>query len=408
LMTSPKNKLPDLQLSDYIHEEVQHAVDGGLGELSLRPLLSMLLSSVFEAERRQYLQHTPDDKGNGAYGRSLNLGSMPLSVSVPRTRSGKFRPATLPQRYQRSYPEEIQRVLFSLMVSSRSLSAAKDGLRKLGLPVPEREIDAIANDVVQDIELRNTGPVEPDQLALYMDAKYAEWRQSDRLVPACIYVVIGIGQDGKKRVLACESHTGRETVEQWKKVLKNLLMRGLRRVLIVIHDDLPGLLKQTAGLFSGADIQLCIVHMQRNAKKHLPKADCAEFMRRLKTIKACWSTELAAAQYEELCDRFTDVAPNFIEGIRKKRQHYLAFLAYPEQVRPAFSTTNAVEAVNGVLENIRRNNGGYFHSEHILKLKLGFAIAHLEDTRWRRITSQVGAALTGLNAMFEERFETAD
>ena len=58
-------------------------------------------------------------------------------------------------------------------------------------------------------------------------------------------------------------------------------MRGLRRVLLVIHDDLPGLLKQTTGLFSGADVQLCIVHMQRNAKTHLPKAEYAEFMRRL-------------------------------------------------------------------------------------------------------------------------------
>jgi putative transposase len=404
-MTRPKNKVANSRLPDHLQAELQHAVDGGLGEMSLRPLLSMLLSSVFEAERRQYLQQAPEDKGNGAYGRRLNLGSMPLNVSVPRTRSGRFRPATLPQRYQRSYPEEIQSVLFSLMSSSRSLSAAKDGLRKMGLPVPESEIDAIANDVVQDIELRNTGPVEPDQLALYMDAKYVEWRQGDRLAPACIYVVIGIGQDGMKRVLACEAHTGRETIEQWKKVLKSLLMRGLRRVLIVIHDDLPGLLKQTSGLFPGADVQLCIVHMQRNAKRHLPKVECTEFMRRLKTIKACWSTELAAAQYEEMCDRFADVAPNFIAGIRKKRRHYLAFLAYPEQVRPAFSTTNAVEAVNSVLENIRRNNGGYFHSEHVLKLKLGFAIAHLEEGSWRKVTSQVGAALSGLNAMFEERFD---
>ena len=32
---------------------------------------------------------------------------------------------------------------------------------------------------------------------------------------------------------------------------------------------------------------------------------------------------------------------------------------------------NAVEAVNGQLESMRRNNGGYFHSEAVLLLKLG-------------------------------------
>lgn len=404
-MTSPKKKLANSELPDQLRAEVDAAVQGGLGEISLRPLLSTLLSSLFEAERRQYLRQAPEDKGNGSYERTLNLGSIPLTVSVPRTRRGRFRPTTLPRRYQRGYPEEIQSVLFSLMASSRSLSAAKDGLRKMGLPVPDNEIDAIAKDVVDDIDLRNSGPIEPDQLVLYMDAKYVEWRQGDRLVPASIYVVIGIGQDGHKRVLACEARSGRESSEQWKSVLKSLLMRGLRRVLMVIHDDLPGLQKQTEGLFPSADIQLCIVHMQRNAKTHLPKAVYGDFMRRLKTIKACWSTELAASQYEELCDHFADVAPNFIAGIRKKRRQYLAFLAYPEQIRAALSTTNAVEAINSVLENIRRNNGGYFHSEHVLKLKLGFAVAHLEDTTWRRYPGQIAGALPAMNAMFEQRFE---
>jgi len=42
-------------------------------------------------------------------------------------------------------------------------------------------------------------------------------------------------------------------------------------------------------------------------------------------------------------------------------------------VRRSFSTTNLVEAVNGQLEIMRRNSGGYFQSEDALKLKLGMA-----------------------------------
>jgi len=69
------------------------------------------------------------------------------------------------------------------------------------------------------------------------------------------------------------------------------------------------------------------------------------------------------------------------------------------------STTNVVEAVNGQLEIMRRNSGGYFHSEDTLKFKLGLAISSLEDGRWRSGARTTMAALHQLNAMFQSRFE---
>lgn len=407
-MSSPKQKLAEIPFDNQLQADLQKAMQGGLSELSLRPLLSALLGSVFRAERNAYLSQEQSDKGNGSYERNLCVGSMPLDVLVPRTRSGRFRPSTLPQRYQRNYPEEVQRILFSLLTSSRSISAAKSSLRELGLPVPEAELETITAEVVEDIDLRNSGPVDPDQVAIFMDGKYVEWREGGRLCSACIYVVIGISLEGKKRVLTCEAHTGKESLEGWKKVLKNLITRGLRRVLIVVHDDFSGLVNQTRRLFPDADIQLCIVHMQRNAKSHLSKANAAEFMQRTKTIKACYDPELAAELFEQMCDHFAKDAPTFIDGIRKKRNHYLVFLKYPETVRMGFSTTNAVEAVNSVLENMRRNNGGYFQSERVLKLKLGLTVAHLEDGIWRRYNAQIGAALPALRAMFDLRFDNAE
>ena len=69
-------------------------------------------------------------------------------------------------------------------------------------------------------------------------------------------------------------------------------------------------------------------------------------------------------------------------------------------------TTNAVEAVNGQLEILRRNNGGYFHGEDNLKAKLGISLERLENGRWRRVSAAVAAALPQLNAMFVTRFES--
>ncbi len=406
MATDPKMSVAPNAVGEILEKEVADVMAAGLGNLSLRELLSMTLTSVGHAERRAYLTRVgSSDKGNGSYARGLKLGSIPIEVNVPRTRSGAFRPTVLPSRYERDYPEETQALLLGLLASSRSLNAAKAALRRIGLSGSEQDIDAVAADFIEELELRNTRPLDPDLLAFFIDAKYIEVRDGDRLRPCCIYLAVGLGRDGKKRVLTSAIRFGRENLEDWKSVLRGLIERGLRRVLVVVQDDFSGLLPITKSLFPRADVQLCIVHMQRNAKSHLSKTDAPEFTKRLRAIKSAWSEDVAGAQFEDLCQRFQPTYPSFIAEIRKKREHYLAFLKYPDSVRRSFSTTNLVEAVNGQLEIMRRNSGGYFQSEDALKLKLGMAVTHLETGTWRRVAVSVDAALDQLNAIFESRLE---
>ncbi len=254
---------------------------------------------------------------------------------MPRARSGEFRPSLLPPPYQRSYPQETQSLFLALLASSRSINAAKTALRNLGLSVSEHELESVANEFIQELELRNTRPLDTDLLALFIDAKYVELRDGDRLRPAAIYLACGLGTDGKKRVLACVCKLGRENLEDWKMLLRGLIERGLRRVLITVQDDFSGLLKLVKGLFPSADHQLCIVHMQRNAKSHLSKADNTEFQLRLRTIKAFWDEDKASAQFEELCERFDNDYPTFIAELRKKKAHYLTLFSQLSTKHPS-------------------------------------------------------------------------
>lgn len=91
-----------------------------------------MLSDLAEAERRVYLEQNAQDKGNGSYARSLQLGSMPIEMSVPRSRSGSFRPSLLPEPYQRGFAEETEELLIRLLSSSRSVNAAKRALGGFG------------------------------------------------------------------------------------------------------------------------------------------------------------------------------------------------------------------------------------------------------------------------------------
>ena len=226
-------------------------------------------------ERKAYLERILQDQPNGFYERWLQLGTIPLEVRVPRTRSGDFRPASLPAPYQRGYNEETQALLLGLLASSRSLNAAKNALQKMGLSSAQQDLDQVAAGLIEELELRNSRPLDCDLLALFLDGKYVEFRDGDRLPPACLYVVVGLRRDGRQQVLSCLARVGRENLEDWKTVL-----RGLRRVLIVVHDDFSGLLPITQSLFPNSDVQLCVVHMLRNAKAHLTKADAGEFQQR--------------------------------------------------------------------------------------------------------------------------------
>jgi putative transposase len=407
MTADPKKSLSSSSISELEKNDVDRLLQTGLADFSLRELLGFLISSAGAAERNVYLEKTPADKPNGFYDRSLQVGSIPADIRVPRTRSGDFRPVSLPAPYRRGYSEEVQSLLLGLLGSSRSINSAKDALEKMGLSGSQQDLDRIAASMIEELELRNSRPLDPDMLAVFVDGKYIELRESDKLRSACIYLVIGLGRDGKKSVLSCVARPGRENLEDWKSVLRGLIERGLRRVMIFIQDDFSGLLPLSQGFFPAADVQLCAVHMQRNAKTHLSKTDCTEFQQRWRTIKASWDLDVGNHQFEDLCDRFAKSYPTWIAELRKKREHYLAFLKYPESMRKSFSTTNAVEAINGQLEIMRRNSGGYFHSQDTLNFKLGLAISSLENGRWRSVARTFASVLPQLNALFQSRFEEA-
>ncbi|MCB1200740.1 MAG: transposase, partial [Leptospiraceae bacterium] len=58
-------------------------------------------------ERKQHLENTPFDKGNGYYQRDLTTSMAHVNdLNVPRTRSGEFNPVILPERRRASFDLE--------------------------------------------------------------------------------------------------------------------------------------------------------------------------------------------------------------------------------------------------------------------------------------------------------------
>jgi hypothetical protein len=130
MSSDPKSNVSQNPLCEVLDKEIDHLLALGLENFSVRELLGMMLSAAGQAERQHYLAQAAGDKGNGGYERALNVGSIPVEVQVPRTRSGNFRPRTLPPPYQRGYSEEVQALLLLLTaqsaVYSRSCFSVED------------------------------------------------------------------------------------------------------------------------------------------------------------------------------------------------------------------------------------------------------------------------------------------
>jgi transposase-like protein len=94
--TDPHPGLAPNASSKSLPAEIAQALAAGLGNFSLRELLGLILNSLGQAERQAYLARTPTDKGHGTYARALQMGSIPLQMEVPRTRTGSFRPGLRP------------------------------------------------------------------------------------------------------------------------------------------------------------------------------------------------------------------------------------------------------------------------------------------------------------------------
>jgi len=374
--------------------------------LSFEELVSYALNLLALADRKLYLEQHPDDKGNGFYKRKLPSGSLTFNINVPRTRSGQFRPFFLPEKWQRHQKEDFVKLAYSVLLASRSVEAAKRSFRELSLPISENYLDEVVEEIREYFEVVNSSNLEPDLFALVVDAKVVKLKlKSSYVANYTTYVAVGISLTGKKQVLACFLTEGRETLDGWRNFLKSLIERGLRRVLVVVHDDFPGVSKLISSLFPQADDQLCTVHMLRNLKSELPAEAYRRFKEKLQSIKNVHSFELGCTIFEEACQELAKINPETAKRLMTKMDKYLAFLKYPIEVRPSISSTNLVESFNRQVEDAEQLSGGYFHSDEDFKLKLGIILKRLHQGKWKKPSPKIASVSHILMAKFKERFE---
>ena len=395
------------QLCTYISQDpvLSSLMSQGQLQSLLQAGFGQLLQAALLKERELHLADQAQDRGNGfAPERVLHIGTTPVSLQVPRTRGG-FYPGLLP-KHQRHLPEAYHDLLASILLQAKSFKAALRTMQALGLSYCPEQLEELLQELDEQAKTFFTRPLHPDWLFLYIDAKIVQLKDDHGQVKKAIhFLVIGVSLCGEKELLVAQLFWGNEVLEAWRKVLIDLRNRGLTRVLLLITDDFSGLAPLVASLFPQSDHQLCCVHLLRNAYRHLSPQDYSRFKEAWRELEAASSFEAAKARFLRLLEDLRPDNAAFVQHLQSRAEHYLAFMKYPGSIREQIRSTNLPEGINHLIETLRRNAGGHFHSQREARIKLKLLADQLYAGPWARISPKLSANLQIVLSMFKHRFE---
>jgi len=351
----------------------------------LKEINEIFLNALMKKERDVFLRYTDSNKANGYYDRTLASGLGKIDLVIPRDRLGQFRPFLLPDQWQRG-EQTYDDLLKSLVFHAYSPNKIRSILHSLGLPYSIDDIEELKNELYQRSLEFKSRQLDENVFCLYIDAYHTQLKdpETSKIDKAVIHTVIGIDLRGKKEIYGYYEFMGSENRTHWLRALNDLIKRGLKRILVIVSDDFPGLTDAVQTLFPKTDHQLCFIHLQRNVRRNLGKQDAKVFNDALSSLKMNKNYDAAKSAFNSLCTQYQDKYPSFIEYIQKRSDHYFAFLQYSRSLQKHIYTTNIVENVNSRLEVLRVNLGGYFQSSKTLNVAVQVLVEKLQADRWRK------------------------
>ena len=381
--------------------------------LSNPPFLEVVsrFSNLFmDLERGIFLRNLDPasyNKANGYYERNLACSLGNLNLKVPRDRLGDFRPFILPSPYRRA-TDDMEDVMLQLVLSSYSPNKMKSFLNSLNLPYSKEEVEEIKEEILKEANGINTRGIKENYLAVYIDAYHTPIKEKvdEKIMEGVIYVIVGITLEGDKEMLGYYINIGNENKGDWLSILNHLIDRGLKRPLMIVSDDFPGLIEAIRVLFPNTDHQLCTVHLKRNIYRNISKAESKEFLVELKKIMLENNYDIALNKFDELCTKYEGKYPHFMKMLKEKKGHYFAYIKYPMDIRKYINNTNTVESVNSILETIRKTSGGHFQSIDTAKVSIYVVIKKLKNNKWSKGIPVIKSSRYEIMQMFNSRFQT--
>ena len=316
-------------------------------------LKKITIEAALNAEMDEHLGYqkhqisTSSNSRNGKSSKRIKTEDGEFELATPRDRDGSFEPE-LVKKNQTRFTSMDDKILwlYSQGMSTRDIVQAFD--EWYGADISPTLISRVTNAVIEQVVEWQSRPLDAIYPIVYLDCIVLKIRQDKRVINKSIFLALGINTEGHKELLGMWIAEN-EGAKFWLSVLTELQQRGVEDILIACVDGLKGFPDAINAVFPQTHIQLCIVHMVRNSLKYVSWKDYKAVTADLKRIYRAATEDEALLELERFGGIWDAQYPQVSKSWRNHWHNLNTLFNYPEDIRKAIYTTNAIESLNSVI-----------------------------------------------------------
>ena len=349
-----------------------------------------------------YSKHEASDttnSRNGSTRKTLQTDDGQFQVDTPRDRDGSFEPQ-LVKKHQRRFTSMDDKILFLYAQGMTTREIVETFKEMYDAEISPTLISNVTNAVIEQVVEWQSRPLDAVYPIVYLDCIVLKIRQDKQVINKAIYLALGVNLEGHKELLGLWISEN-EGAKFWLNVLTEMQNRGVKDILIACVDGLKGFPDAINTAFPKTQIQLCIVHMVRNSMKYVSWKDYKAIAADLKRIYKSVTEEEALLALEQFAERWDDKYPQISKSWRTHWDNLNTLFNYPEDIRRAIYTTNAIESLNSVIRKAVKKRK-LFPSDDSAKKVVYLAIQQASK-KWTMPIRNWKAALNRFIIEFEDR-----
>jgi putative transposase len=337
-------------------------------------LMKTVIETALNSELDEHLGYEKNDKSdtrkdntrNGYSPKTIKGDLGEIEIQNPRDRESNFEPQLIPKNKTRleGFEEKIVHLYARGMTTRDIQSAIKD---MYNADVSHTVISNVTESIIEEVKVWQNRPLESIYPIVYLDCIVVKVHQDGRVINKAIYLALGVTVEGRKDLLGLWISEN-EGAKFWLGVLTDLQNRGVNDIFIFCVDGLTGFPDAIASTFPKAKVQLCIVHMVRNALRYVPAKEMKAVAKDLKLIYNASTREMAEQALDDFSEKWSSKYPNIEKSWRNKWPNLITIFDYPDEIRKVIYTTNAIESLNSVIRKAIKNRKIFPNDDSALKL----------------------------------------
>jgi putative transposase len=318
---------------------------------------------------------------------------------MPRDRDGSFDPIILSKR------QRVLKGYDDIIIGMYAKGLTQEDIRQLLIKIYKIDISktlishliSSVNEEVIKWQNRRLKSIYP---FIYIDCLFIPIKNDLVSKKTAVYVMLGIGLDGKKEVLGIWLNET-ESATFWTEILEEIKERGVEDIIFISMDGLTGLDTAIETVYPNTLTQRCVVHLCRNLYKICPKKVAKNIMSDYKKIYQSNTKEAALIELENFNDKYSEKYPKIVKKVNDSMEYILLLFEYPKEIRKVIYTTNPIESLNSALRKVTNGKGSFPSKEAVIKV-LYLRVRDLEE-KWSKGVRNWKTILNQLIILHEKR-----